>query len=104
MQHVDATYLSCYVVNSNMNKNGGLLHTLQIHVPITWKAYCGVNALTLSPRSIKLERTCTYTYVMSPVLWTRTWHHASESYRPLANEISSDWIVVPHLEPRQGNL
>lgn len=33
-----------------------------------------------------------------------TWHHAGESNSPLANEFSSNRIVIPHMEPHQGNL
>ena len=35
VQHVAVIYLSRYIINSNMNENGGLLHTLQVHMPIT---------------------------------------------------------------------
>lgn len=33
-----------------------------------------------------------------------TWHHTSESYSPLSNEISPDGIMVPHLETHQGDV
>lgn len=33
-----------------------------------------------------------------------TWHHAAESYSPLSNELSSDSVVIPHLESHQGDL
>lgn len=33
-----------------------------------------------------------------------TWHHAAESYCPLSNEITPNWIMIPHEEPNQCDL
>lgn len=32
------------------------------------------------------------------------WHHAGESHSPLPNEVSSNGIVIPHLEPHEGDV
>lgn len=34
---------------------------------------------------------------------SRTRHHTGESYGPLSNEISSNGIMIPHLETNQGD-
>lgn len=40
----------------------------------------------------------------SLTVFVSTWHHAGQSSRPLPNKFPSERIVIPHIEPHQGDL
>lgn len=37
-------------------------------------------------------------------VFVSTWHHAGQSSRPLPNKFPPERIVIPHIEPHQGDL